>query len=141
VGIPWRLPFPVGEVPAPPGVVVEELSREEVPARLGESPEALDRLAPEGWRAFAAVEDGRVVASSCVLWTPAGPLLFRAHTPPEHRGRRLFALVARTIAWHLSREQVGTALRSSCARDNAPSIRAHEAAGFLRQENTEEPDV
>jgi hypothetical protein len=124
------LPLPVGPVSVPEGLEVRELPRDEVPQRLAESLAAIDAVAPRGWRCFAVLEAGRIVHSAFVQPTPTGPLLFRTVTVKERRGQGLFRLAARSVAFQLSQEGA-LVLRSSCARGNRASIRAHRAAGFV----------
>jgi GNAT superfamily N-acetyltransferase len=94
------------------------------------APEALDRVAPAGWRCLATLDGPRLAAYAFVERRPEGPHLFRAHTDPDLRGQRLFSRLTSSIASRLHAEGERT-LTSSTAIGNRPSLRAHRAAGFV----------
>lgn len=121
--------------PAPPWDV-RELARAELEAVLSGTAELaqrvgdLDRVAPHGWRCFAAFEGAHPVHVSYVETRPGRPLLFSVVTEPHARGRGAFRATVRHIGGNL-RERGECTLFSAASRSNAASLRAHQAAGFV----------
>ena len=114
---------------------MRELARDELEAVLGVSatlrrrPEDVDAVAPNGWRCFAAFDEGTPVHRSFVELRPGRPLLFGALTEPASRGRGAFQVTFEVLASKL-REAGETGLFSSTSLSNRPSVRAHRAVGF-----------
>jgi hypothetical protein len=118
-----------------PPYEVRELARGEVESVLGVSPtlrhrvEDVDAVAPNGWRCFAAFDEGTPVHRSFVELRPGRPLLFGAITEPDRRGGGAFRATLGVLASKL-REAGETGLFSSTSLNNRPSVRAHRAVGF-----------
>jgi ribosomal protein S18 acetylase RimI-like enzyme len=86
---------------------------------------------------FLARRGSRIVASSRICFAdtrevklgPDEAALISFHTEPEYRGRGLYVALMREMLRYLTRRQF-TAAYIWADRDNAPSIRGIEKAGF-----------
>jgi hypothetical protein len=100
----------------------------------------LDRMAPHGWRCFAAFENGRPLHRSFIDLRPGHPLLFAVETRPDARRQGAF----RATVAHIARTLVHAgepALFSSTSRSNRESVHAHLAAGFVVYATTLDPII
>jgi GNAT superfamily N-acetyltransferase len=120
----------------PAGFDVRELGRAEIETTLGATPglarsvAELDAVAPSGWRCFVAFWEGAPVHVRFIETRPGRPLAFGDFTAPAMRKRGAYRAALAFVAARLHAEGEAS-LFSSVSGANRPSLRAHEAAGFV----------